>query len=140
MKPLPLFDYIKVLFGKDSDWERVSNYDKVRNSFMCNRFMGIKFPIQANLFNFLKTDPVGQAESWRLVSLKFNRVPSFIYTKVKKQEKLKEWQPNTEVVELYMKINEIGKREFDEALKFNANEIKTAINILEKQILTNGNR
>jgi hypothetical protein len=131
---MQLFDYIKVLFGKDKDWDKVSNYDKSRNSFMCNRFFSIKFPIQANLFNMLKTDPVGQAEAWRIVASKFNKVPGFIYTKVKKQPKEKEWIPDPSAVELYMKFNEIGRREFTEALQYNPSQIKTAIDILKKQM------
>ena len=91
---MQLFDYIKVLFGKDENWDKVSNYDKSRNSFMCNRFFSIKFPIQANLFNTLKIDPIGQAESWRMVASKFNKVPGFIYTKVKKEPKENEWFRN----------------------------------------------
>lgn len=136
---MQLFDYIKILFGKDEQWDKVSNYDKTRNSFMANRFMGIKFPIQANLFNMLKTDPVGQAEAWRMVASKFNRVPGFIYTKVKKQPKVNEWVPNPKAVELYMKFNEIGQREFREAVKHNKLEVKLAIDILEKQISDNVN-
>lgn len=134
---MQLFDYIKILFGKDEQWDKVSNYDKTRNSFMTNRFMGIKFPMQANLFNMLKTDPVGQAEAWRMVASKFNRVPGFIYTKVKKQPKVNEWAPNPKAVELYMKFNEIGQREFREAVKYNKLEVKLAIDILEKQISDN---
>ena len=133
---MKLFDYIKVLFGKDEHWDKVTTYDKSRNSFMTNRFMSIKFPIQANLFNTLKTDPVGQAEAWRMVASKFNRVPGFIYTKVKKQEvtKGKDWKPNPKAVELYMKFNEIGDREFKEALKYDPSQVRTAIDILEKQM------
>lgn len=137
---MQLFDYIKVLFGKDENWDKVSNYDKSRNSFMTNRFMGIKFPIQANLFNTLKTDPVGQAEAWRMVASKFNKVPGFIYTKVKKQPKEKEWIPDPKVVELYMKFNEIGQREFTEAMKYNPSQVKAAIDILEKQMGNDANR
>jgi len=136
---MQLFDYIKILFGKDENWDKVSNYDKSKNSYMTNRFMGIKFPIQANLFNMLKTDPVGQAEAWRMVASKFNRVPGFIYTKVKKQPKINEWVPNPNAVELYMKFNEIGQREFKEALEHNKEEVKFAIDILEKQISDNAN-
>ena len=84
---MKLFDYIGVLFGTDQQWDDLTGYDKSKNSFMTNRFMAIKFPIQADLFNGLKTDPVGQAESWRLVARKFSRVPSFIYTKVSKKGK-----------------------------------------------------
>jgi len=133
---MKLFDYIKVLFGKDEHWDKVTNYDKSKNSFMTNRFMSIKFPIQANLFNSLKIDPVGQAEAWRLVSSKFNRVPGFIYTKVKKsaKQKAKEWNPNLKALELYMKFNEIGEREYKEALKHNPSLVQSSIDILEKQM------
>ena len=81
---MKLFDYIKILFSKPEHWDNLKPYDKVKNSFMVNRFMGIKFPLQANLFNVLKTDPVGAAESWRMVASKFNRVPGWIYTRVRK--------------------------------------------------------
>jgi hypothetical protein len=131
---MKLFDYIKILFGKDSEWEEVSDYDKSKNSFMTNRFMSAKFPIQANLFNHLKIDPVGQATAWRMVSSKFNKVPGFIYTKLEKEKELKKWKPDNKALTLYLKINEIGEREFYEALKYNFDEIKKSIESLEKQI------
>ena len=31
---MQLFDYIKVLFGKDQQWDKVSGYDKSRNSIL----------------------------------------------------------------------------------------------------------
>ena len=138
---MKLFDYIKVLFGKDVQWDKVTNYDKSKNSFMTNRFMSIKFPIQANLFNSLKTDPVGQAEAWRLVASKFNRVPGFIYTKVKKapKDKSKAWVPDPKALELYMKYNEIGEREYREALKYDPLQVRSAIDILEKQMGNDAN-
>ena len=125
-----------MIFGKDEQWDKVTNYDKSKNSFMTNRFMGIKFPVQANLFNTLKIDPAGQAEAWRLVSSKFNIVPGFIYTKVKKsaKQKAKEWNPNPKALELYMKFNEIGEREYKEALKHDPLLVQTSIDILEKQM------
>ena len=42
---MKLFDYIKVLFGRDLQWNKLKGYDKSKNSFMTNRFMSIKFPI-----------------------------------------------------------------------------------------------
>jgi hypothetical protein len=131
---MKLFDYIKVLFGKDSEWDEISDYDKSRNAFMTNRFMSAKFPIQANLFNQLRTDPVGQAAAWRMVSSKFNKVPGFIYTKIKKEKEEKEWKPNDKALGIYLKLNEIGEREFYEALKYNFSEVKKSIEALEKQI------
>ena len=131
---MKLFDYIKVLFGKDSQWNKLKGYDKSKNSFMTNRFMSIKFPVQANMFNALKIDPVGQAEAWRMVASKFNRVPGFIYTKTKASKKSKIWDPNPKALELYLKINEIGERDFKEAMKHQPSELKNAIKILEKQM------
>ena len=133
---MKLFDYIKVLFGRDQQWNKLKGYDKSKNSFMTNRFMSIKFPIQANMFNALKIDPLGQAEAWRMVASKFNRVPGFIYTKVKKsaKQKAKEWNPNPAAKEMYMKFNEIGEREYREALKHNPSLIKSSIDILAKQM------
>ena len=131
---MKLFDYIKVLFGRDPQWEKLKGYDKSKNSFMVNRFMSIKFPVQANMFNALKIDPVGQAEAWRMVASKFNRVPGFIYTKTKASKKSKTWDPNPKALELYLKINEIGERDFKEAMKHQPSELKNAIKILEKQM------
>jgi len=132
---MKLFDFIKVLFGSEVSWNKLNPYDKSKNVFMVNRFMSIKWPIQANLFNQLGTNPVGTIDSWRLITSKFNRVPGFIYTKVrstKKKEKI--WKPNSKLAEAYMSINEIGEREFNEALKYDSLQVKKAIDILEKQL------
>ena len=131
---MKLFDYIKVLFGQDLPWEKLKGYDKSKNSYMVNRFMSIKFPIQANMFNALKIDPVGQAEAWRMVASKFNRVPGFIYTKTKASKKIKTWVPDPKALEFYLKINEIGERDFKEAMKHYPSEVKNAITVLEKQM------
>jgi hypothetical protein len=134
---MKLFDYIKVLFSTEEKWNKLKPYDKIKNNFMVNRFMSIKFPIQANLFNLLKTDPVGTAESWKMVASKFNRVPGWIYTRVRKTKKEKKWEPKPEAIEFYMKVNEIGKREFEEAVKFHPTQMKVIIGKLEKQISGN---
>jgi hypothetical protein len=131
---IKLFDYIKILFGRDAQWDKLKRYDKSKNSFMTNRFMSTKFPIQANMFNALKIDPVGQAEAWRMVASKFSRVPGFIYTKTKASKKIKIWEPNTKALEMYLKINEIGDRDFKEAMKHHPTQVKNAINVLEKQM------
>ena len=131
---MKLFDYIKVLFGQDLPWKKLKGYDKSKNSYMVNRFMSIKFPIQANMFNALKIDPVGQAEAWRMVASKFNRVPGFIYTKTKASKKIKTWVPDPKALEFYLKINEIGERDFKEAMKHHPSEVKNAITVLEKQM------
>lgn len=132
---MQLFDYIKVLFGTDQQWDGLNGYDKTKNSFMTNRFMSIKFPVQADMFNRLGIDPVGQAESWRMVARKFSRVPSFIYTKTSsKGKKQPEWVPDPKALEFYLKVNEIGMREFELALKHDPETVMASINKLKSQI------
>ncbi len=131
---MKLFDYIKVLFGSHSEWDNLKSYDKSKNSFMTNRFMSIKFPIQANMFNALRTDPLGAAESWRMVSQKFNRTPGWIYTKVKKKSKDKIWEPSQDTIDFYLKINEIGERELREAMKYDPTATIETLKRIEKQI------
>lgn len=131
---MKLFDYIKIMFSTNEGWDRLKPYDKIKNSFMVNRFMSIKFPIQANLFNVLKTDSVGAAESWRMVASKFNKVPGWIYTRVRKTKKEKKWEPTQETLDFYMKVNEIGKREYEEAVKYAPTQMKAIMSQLEKQM------
>jgi len=132
---MQLFDYIKVLFGTDQQWDGLNGYDKTKNSFMTNRFMSIKFPVQADMFNKLGTDPVGQAEAWRMVARKFSRVPSFIYTKTSsKGKKQKEWVPDPKALEFYLRVNEIGMREFELALKQEPETVMASIDKLKSQI------
>jgi hypothetical protein len=132
---MKLFDYLKVVFGRDEDWDSLTGYDKSKNSFMLNRMMSARFPMQSSLFNSLRTDPVGAAESWRMVGSKFSRVPAFIYTKVsKKKEALKQYSPDPRALAEYLKINQIGMREYHEALQHNPAAVKTAIDTLQKQL------
>jgi hypothetical protein len=132
---MKLFDYLKVVFGRDEDWDSLTSYDKSKNSFMLNRMMSAKFPMQSSLFNSLRTDPVGAAESWRMVGSKFSRVPGFIYTKVSsKGKKQAAYSPDPRALAEYLKINQIGVREYREALQYNPDAVKTAIDTLQRQM------
>lgn len=136
---MDLFDYIKVIFDSKPKYEDLSSYDKTKNSFMLNRFMSIRYPIQANLFNTLGTNSVGAADSWRRVTVQFKRTPGWIFTKVKKsQTKQKEsFVPSDETIALFMKINHIGRREYQECLKYNKEKTISYLKILEKEIKSN---
>lgn len=130
------------MFDSNSDYSEVTDYTKRKNSFMLNRFMSIKYPIQANLFNFLNTDPVGASDSWRRVTVQFKRTPGWIFTKVKKSPKnnTKEYIPSDEAINLFLTINQIGKREFEEAMKLNRDETVKYLQIIEKEIQRDGGR
>lgn len=137
---MELFDYIKVMFSSGESFEDLTNYDKTKNSFMLNRFMSIRYPIQANLFNALGTNSVGASNSWRRVTVQFKRTPAWIFTRVKKKDKTKkEYTPSSEAVEMFMSFNHIGKREFKECMLYNEEKTVNALKILEKEIKKNAN-
>jgi hypothetical protein len=137
---MELFDYIKVMFNSGNSYEDLTNYDKTKNSFMLNRFMSIRYPIQANLFNALGTNPVGASSSWRRVTVQFKRTPTWIFTKVKKKDKTKkEYTPSSEAVEMFMSFNHIAKREFKECMLYSEEKTVNALKILEKEIKKNAN-
>lgn len=133
-----LFDFIKVMFSSDDSYEKLTISDKTKHTFMVQRFMSIKYPVQASLFNMLKTNPLGVADSWRIVAKQFGRTPRWIYTKTKKSTKSKtnknKYIPSKEAIDEYMKINEIGRREFEDALRLCPTELKKDLKVLENYI------
>lgn len=130
---MKLFDYINIIFdGNNKKWEEVSELDMSRNAFMLNRLMSIKFPIQAQMLNILKISTTGQAYTWRAIAKQFKRTPGFIYTKTKNVSSDKTKKLNEDAVLIYMRINEIGEKEFKDAYQFNQKEIDKALEIIEK--------
>ena len=119
---MELFDFIKILFNKSDrkTWKEMSSYEKSRFQFMLNRFMSIKYPVNANQLNLVKTNGLGVAETWKGVATRFygDRVPSFIYTKTNKNKKADSPVAKIpkEAIDLWCERHECGDREFNELL------------------------
>ena len=134
---MELFPFIKVFFSKPKEYEKLKAYDKTRNKFMLQRFMSIRYPEAANAFNINKINSLGVIDSWHKVAIQFKRVPTWIYTRVRKKKKIKEskvFEPLETTIKYYMEKNEIGDREYKEALKFNKKEILNELNNIENQM------
>ena len=134
---MELFPFIKVFFSKPKEYEKLKAYDKKRHKFMLQRFMSIRYPEAAQAFNINKINPLGVIDSWHKVAVQFKRVPGWIYTRVRKKKKVKEkkvFEPMESTVKYYMERNEIGNREYKEALKFNKEGILKELKDIESQI------
>lgn len=140
--PSKLFDFIYIFFNDDLTYDSLKSYEKARHHFMVNRFFAIKYPEQAQMFNVMGIDSAGVVDCWHIVARQFNKTPGWIFTRVRKTEKQKkkEFNPPEEVMEKYMHYNEIGKREFEEALKFDEDRVKKDFKKLQKQMNTHGNQ
>ena len=107
---------------------------------MVNRFMAIKFPGNAQLFNFNGINGGRVIDCWQMVASRFNKVPGWIYTRTKSSKKnIKEkYQPSEEALRLYMDKNEIGKREIEEIKQFCKDQFYSDLKQLENQIKVYG--
>lgn len=131
-----LFDFVKIMFTKRDSYANVKESSKKRHHFMINRFMSIKFPANAQLFNFNGINGSKVIDSWQMVTSRFNKVPGWIYTRTKSSNKnVKEkYQPSDEALRFYMEKNEIGKREVEELKEFNKEQFYSDLKKLENQI------
>jgi hypothetical protein len=139
---IQLFDYVKLVFSKDEkSWKELKNTDKSRNFFMLNRFMSIKYPVQANMLSHYKISPEGVSDYWhRSMSSLHSGSPSWIYAKtVKKKDIEKKLDlPSGEMIKWYCDRNEISRRDFDENVKFFGEDFLSEIRNLEKILKSQG--
>jgi len=133
-----LFDFVKIMFTKQKDYNNIKDFNKKRHHFMINRFFAIKFPSNAQLFNVNGINPIAVIDSWSMVASRFRGVPGWIYTKTKKSAKAKvnksQYIPSDEAIQVFMDKNEIGKREFKELENFAREELYTNLKSIERSM------
>lgn len=133
-----LFDFVKIMFTKQKDYNNIKDFNKKRHHFMINRFFAIKFPSNAQLFNINGINPIAVIDSWSMVASRFRGVPGWIYTKTKKSAKAKvnksQYIPSDEAIQVFMDKNEIGKREFKELENFAREELYTNLKSIERSM------
>lgn len=132
-----LFDFVKIMFTKKAQYNKIKNHNKKRHHFMINRFFAIKYPANANMFNVNGINGANVVESWAMVASRFKSVPGWFYTKTKRAASKKEsdkYTPSDTVIDLYMSKNEIGKREFAELKQFAKESLYAELKKIEAQI------
>jgi len=141
---MELFDLVKTIFKKDSEWDKVSNSDKKRNYFMINRIMAIQFPIQADQFNRLKINPYPVVDWWhRTLSKNYSRQPTWIYTKTNKPKKTKSsskpsFDDFSEVEDFIKEKFSVSSRELSELKEFFPDKYRDWLTSLKAQLKTSG--
>jgi hypothetical protein len=135
---LELFDILKVIFEKPDEWKNVSSNDKSKNFFILNRRFAINYPLQANILQYLKINPIDVIDFWQhFLRKSYNKTPFWIYTKgVKKTQEIKEKKTNLskDLIDQYCKVYNIDKKTIRDALEFYPNEITQEIKQFEKMI------
>lgn len=131
-----LFDFVKIMFTKRKEFEKIKKYNKKRHHFMINRFFSIKFPSNANYFNHNGINGAYVVESWGLVAMRFKTIPGWWYTKTKKaKSKVKDkYTPSERAIKIYIEKNEIGNREFNDLKLFAKEKLYSDLKKIEEQI------
>ena len=135
---MELFDFIKIVFTKrdPKKWDALTSHEKSKFQFMLNRVMSIKYPLNAQQLNFVKTNGLGVAEVWHNVAGRFygDTVPNFIYTKTDKSKK--ENSPVAKVpkesIDFWCEKHECGDREFREMLELDEKSMLEELDYITK--------
>ena len=131
-----LFDFVKIMFTRPALYNKIKQHNKKRHHFMINRFMSIKYPANAQMFNVNGINGGNVVECWSVVAARFKSVPRWFYTKTKKAKKNQpdKYIPSDRAVSLYMDKNEIGQREMGELKLFAKDQLYADLKKIEKQI------
>ena len=118
-----LFDDIKMMFERPDKFEQLSNHEKGKNFFMINRFLSIKFPLQAQLFNNTNINAGEAVQIWSdILSPIYSTTPSFIWNglkKTKKQKKSKKLHTfNMSTIEFYANLHDLSISEVEKCIEY----------------------
>ena len=132
---MQLFDLVRVMFTSPSKYKDVKNSDKAKNHFMIQRFMAINYPDRSQLLNKNGINGIGVIDTWQFITSRFKRVPGWIYTKTKKTKKQQalEFKYADDLVNLYLKVNKIGMKDFVQLTKLHPKEMQEYFLKLRKQ-------
>lgn len=136
---MELFDVVKSIFKKDSEWGKVSRNDKVKNFFMVNRIMSIQFPIQADQFNHTRVLPRPVIDWWHnTLSKHYTKMPGWIFTKTKKaastSTKASDYESGKDVELFVLNRFEISRRDLSDLKNFYPEEYRNWMESVKDQI------
>jgi hypothetical protein len=124
---MDLFEFQKVFYEDQRKFEQLDKFEKSKVFFPFNRKMAIKFPEQANFFNFNGIDQASVIDVWyEFVGKRSGgRTPSWNYIKVIKPVKDKKWYPkDAKMFSKYRDFYQMSIRDFEEGLEFVPEETK----------------
>jgi hypothetical protein len=139
---IQLFDYTKLIFTADEKkWKEVTDLDKSRNFFMCNRFLSIKYPVQVAVLSHLKINAPATADYWHSNLTKlYKSVPTWIYAKTKKKEKEEKRREglSEEMIRWYCQREEMSRKDFELTCKVFGEEFLEELRSMEKVLKSQG--
>jgi hypothetical protein len=135
---MELFEFIKVIFNRPSDYSSISPSEKRKHFFMCQRRFAIQFPMEANVLQHLKINQQAVIDWWqKFLRSKYSSVPGWMYTTgAKKSQEIKEKKINVsnDTIKEYCKTFEIDPHSVRDALEFFQNDMVKELKEFENMI------
>jgi len=135
-----LFDIIKIIFENPKEYKNISNIEKRKISFIFNRRVAIKYPLQSNILQIKKINEIAVIDYWqRFLNKQHNKVPYWMYTKgVKKSVEKKEKELNIKenTIKEFANYYSYDIKSVRESLKIFPNEMKKELVEFEKLFLS----
>ena len=141
---MELFDFVDTLFNRKAYLE-VPDSIKRKHFFMAQRFMSMRFPLQADQFNRIGINQVVAMDYWSIIlSTKYSRKPSFLYNynkTIKKKDKVKATaidRIKEDVITYYLKITQRDRRDFEFDKEIFPDEVLEELKNLTKAVKDDG--
>jgi hypothetical protein len=136
---LELFELTKVIFEKPAEWSTVTNGDKRKNFFMCQRRFAIQHPIQANALQPLRIEQSCVMDFWQQYMTKTyrGRTPHWMFisgAKKAKEKKEAKISVSDSLVNEYSKRMEIDKKSVYDALEHYPDMMLAELKSFQKMI------
>lgn len=134
-KPNILFDTLNALFTNKDYINNLTAESIRQNIFMINRRLAINYPLQVQVFNNSKVNPVDELKFWSDFLYNSSRPPKWIYTVGAAKSQAKKESKNNISVSLikdYCKQYNISIKDIQSALRFYKEETENDILEFEK--------
>lgn len=137
-----LFDFINAMFDRNQ-YATIPDSIKRKHFFMVQRFMSIKFPVEADNLNRLGINQIAVMNFWHMILTKrFSRVPGWMYVKSKKsknsgeKDKIDKFKPD--LIKFYIKGKKMDRRDFLFCKELFPDQLYEELKNLEKIVKDNG--
>lgn len=131
-----LFDFMKILFEHPDKFKKLKSYDKARHFFMCQRFMSIQHPVQANYLQHLKVNSAEVINFWHdTMTRLYTKVPGWMYiktSKAKETAKKSSVSVKEATIEEYCRRFGYSKRQVRESIDFFGDKMINELIAFEK--------
>lgn len=135
-KSVDLFKFTNMLFKDKETYEKMSLYERGKQSFMINRYMASTYPYQACMLSVNKINPGIITSVWyNNVFRNMTAPPQYFYIKISnKYKKTIEYKPSEEAISLFKEKYNLENKAYNEVFIRYKDDVLNELKDIEKMI------